>query len=212
MPKTSIFQPVELPTLKHNVADLIEEAILSGKVKPGERLNESQLSRDLRVSRAPIREALQQLEKQGLVVNQARRGMFVVHLDDEDVQKINAVRLGLEAQAMTLAREHMTPQATARLEQALDRLERSENASPAIRARLDFDFHRSIWALSGNEYLERTLETLMAPLFANAVLRIVKVEKARLVLMSHRPLFDFLVGSSRESPLKLISEHVRVRY
>jgi DNA-binding GntR family transcriptional regulator len=211
MPRTAIFQPVELPTLKRNVADLIEEAILSGKVKPGERLNESQLSRDLRVSRAPIREALQQLEKQGLVINRARRGMFVVHLDSEDAHKINSVRVPLEAQALTLARERMTPQAKAKVEQALDRLERSENATPAVRARLDFEFHRTLWALTGNEYLERTLETLTAPMFANAVLRNVKAEKVRIYVISHRPLFEYVTGATRDNPVKLVTEHVRFK-
>jgi DNA-binding GntR family transcriptional regulator len=170
----TLFSPVEVPTLKHNLVELLTEAIFSGKIKPGERLNESQLARDLKVSRAPIREALQQLEEQGLVINHPRRGMFVVFLEDEDIQKINSVRLILEAEALRLCRARITPPGLAKLTQALERLERAESALPNVRARLDFDFHRAIWNLTGNEYLERVLTSLTAPLFAHSVIRILK--------------------------------------
>ena len=66
--------------LSQDIAEQLVEAVLSGRLKAGSRLNESQLSRELHVSRAPIREALKQLQEQGLVVHQPRRGMFVVSL------------------------------------------------------------------------------------------------------------------------------------
>src|SRR5258708_2098226 len=100
MPRRSLFGPIRTQkTLKDTAAGLLTEKILSGKIAPGERLNESQLSRQFRISRAPIREALQQLLEQGLVMNITRRGMFVVSLDSEDIQKINSLRLILEAEA-----------------------------------------------------------------------------------------------------------------
>src|SRR5262245_15772488 len=114
MKRSAMFAAVELPTLKSRGVEILSEAIFSGKIKPGERLNESQLSRELKISRAPIREALQQLEEQGLVVNHARRGMFVVHLEAADIEKINSVRLILEAQCLRLARTQLTPPAEAK--------------------------------------------------------------------------------------------------
>ncbi|MGA8266797.1 MAG: GntR family transcriptional regulator, partial [Candidatus Acidiferrales bacterium] len=87
-------------TLKEQVVRLLRTAILSGKISAGGRLNESQLARELGVSRVPIREALQQLEQQGLVVNVPRRGKFVISLSDEEIQKINSLRLILEAEAL----------------------------------------------------------------------------------------------------------------
>ena len=70
MRKSAIFAPVELSTLKLNMVERLTEAIFTGKIRPGERLNESQLAREMQVSRAPIREALQQLQEQGLVEDQ----------------------------------------------------------------------------------------------------------------------------------------------
>ena len=210
MSRNATFAPVQIQTLKDSIADVISQAIFSGKIKPGDRLNESQLARELKVSRAPIREALQQLEEQGLIVNHPRRGMFVVNLEDDDLQRINSLRLIIEAEALRLARASMTAAAGARLAQNLDRLERSEDAPPNIRVKLDFDFHKAIWGLTGNPYIERTLSSLTAPLFAYGVIRAMKTEKVRLVIYSHRPLFDYLLGKSSEPAIKVLADHLRV--
>ena len=205
-----MFSAVELPTLKTRGVEILTEAIFSGKIKPGERLNESQLSRELKISRAPIREALQQLEEQGLVVNKARRGMFVVHLEGDDIAKINSVRLILESECLLLARARLTPPAEARLVQILERLERSGSAPPNVRVRLDFDFHKAIWAITENEYLERTLIALSGPLFAHSVLRIMKSDKIRHIIFSHRPLLSFIQGNSKQPAETIMAEHLNL--
>lgn len=210
MPKTTRFQPMAVTTLKENIAEVMTEAIFSGKLKPGERLNESQLARDLQVSRAPIREALQHLQEQGLVMNSPRRGMFVVLLEDEDIAKINSVRIILEAEVFRLVRAQMTKPDEGKLLQLLERLEKSENATPAVRAKYDFEFHRAIWGLCGNDVLERTLHGLTAPQFAHSVLRIIKSEKVRLIVHSHRPLMEFLQGKLKMRAEELIAEHLRI--
>lgn len=210
MTRNAAFAPVVLPTLKHNIVEIISEAIFTGKIKPGERLNESQLARDLRVSRAPIREALQQLQEQGIIVNHPRRGMFVVHLEDEDLQKINSVRIILEAEAFRLARANYTPPARGKLTQILDKMERSEGAAPSVRVKLDFEFHKMIWSLTGNEYLERTLASLTAPLFAYGVIRAMKSDKVRHVIFSHRPLLDFLDGESSDTAEQVLAAHLNI--
>jgi DNA-binding GntR family transcriptional regulator len=210
MPKSPVFAPVSVNTVKHNVVGVLTEAIFSGKMKPGERLNESQLARELHVSRAPIREALQQLQEQGLVLNNPRRGMFVVHLEEDDIRKMNSVRLLLEAEALRLCKANLTPQIEAKLTQLLERLEKSESATASSRVKLDFDFHKTIWAACGNEYLERTLNGLSAPLFAHSVLRFVKSDKIKHIVFSHRPLLDFIKGNTKVSAEKIVAEHLRV--
>jgi DNA-binding GntR family transcriptional regulator len=150
------------------------------------------------------------LQEQGLVVNHARRGMFVFDLEPEDIQKINGVRLLLEAECLRLARTNLTTQSEAKLVQVLDRLERSESASPNIRARLDFDFHRAVWAIAGNKYLERTLTSLSGPVFAHSVLRIMKSDKIRHIIYSHRPLLSFIQGNSKVTAETTMSDHLKV--
>ena len=205
-------RPIETEgTLKRRTVELITDAILSGELKPGERVNESHLARQLRVSRSPIREALQQLQEQSLIVNIPRRGMFVVTLEDKDIQKINSLRVVLEAETLRLARKNLTPQ---RQEQLEDLLVQMENAPPvAIKLcmKLDFEFHRTIWSFSDNEYLEKVLTGLTAPVFAHSVRALLQSDRLRLVLDSHRPLFEFICGDRKRTAEQVMLAHLSIR-
>jgi DNA-binding GntR family transcriptional regulator len=207
---TESFEPMRARTLKESIVETLTESILSGKFTMGERLNESRLSRELRVSRAPIREALQQLHQSGLAVNLPRRGMFVVSLDDEDVQKINSLRLVLESEALRLCRARLLPPAEKKLTQLVERMERMKLTSAFQASSIDLEFHRLVWSLTKNEYLERTLTSLTAPLFAYAVLRKPKAEKMRMVLDSHHPLLEYVTGRSDESAEDVMLSHLRL--
>ena len=206
--KDSIFQPIaNNATLKDRTIQMLTEAILSGKIKPGERLNESQLARDLGVSRAPVREAMQQLQEQSLIVNMPRRGMFAVSLNDEEIEKINSLRIVLESEALRHARKHLTPQRKKKLKQLLATIENMGPASAKSSMPIDFEFHRTIWSYSNNEYLLKTLVTLTAPVFAHTVRT--RLHGARPVrLLSHRPILDFICGNSNESAEQIMQTHV----
>ncbi len=199
-------------TLSDSIVDLIRQRIVSGAIPPGRRLNESELARKLKVSRAPIREAFRQLHEQGLATNNPRRGMFVVNLEEEDLQKINSLRLVLEAEALRLARTNMTAQAEKKLRQLLLRMERIADAPVFQVVSADIEFHRAIWQMSGNEYLDRTLTSLTAPLFMYATLLVVKGKRKKIVLDSHQPLLDWLLGKRDESAEQLMFDLLKTRW
>ena len=106
-------------TLRAHVVKILSAGILSGKYKPGDRLNESQIARELNISRIPVREALSQLQEQGLVQNRERRGMFVTNIGPEEVLQISSLRIVLETEALRLAQKHMTPETLAALRATL---------------------------------------------------------------------------------------------
>lgn len=213
MARQSVIGPIPAQkTLKDAAAALLIQQIFSGKIRPGERLNESELSRQLSISRAPIREALQQLLEQGIVVSVARRGMFVVSLDQEDIQKINSLRLVLESEALRLARRFASSKDIQKLTGLVVKMENMDSAPTPDSVRVDIEFHRMIWKLAGNEYLEKMLTSLTAPLFANALLTHLRAEKQRMVLDSHRPLLVYLQGKSKESAEKLMFAHLALRW
>jgi DNA-binding GntR family transcriptional regulator len=205
----------ELPpaTLKGHVADRIRHAILSGTLQPGERLNETGLAAELKVSRIPVREALLQLQEQGLVISQPRRGMFVVRLGEEDVQRINSLRIILEAEAMKLCRANLTATFEARLAALADRLEDCQSESDFDASMLDLEFHRTIWVGSGNPYLEKTLNSLVTVLFSHQTLAYLAAPGGRhWPLTHHRALFDVVCGVSSISPEAAMVNHLRFRY
>src|SRR5689334_14953031 len=177
------------PTLRAHVVQMLSAGILSGKYKPGDRLNESQIARELNISRIPVREALSQLQEQGLVQNRERRGMFVTNITPEEVLQINSLRLILEAEALRLARARMTPEIQAELEALAEQMD-NWNGNLLEAAGLDLQFHRVLWRASGNPYLERTLYGLIIPLFAHKTLEHVTHDVRRWRLNHHRNLLD----------------------
>lgn len=208
---------VDLPsgaptTLKAYVYNMIREAIVSGRYKPGSRLNESQLAREFNISRIPIREALMQLQEHGLVMNHERRGMFVTELTEEDVQRINSLRVVLEAEALKLARARMTRQIAARLTSLVEQMEKAADNSEMDSAAIDLEFHRTIWEAAGNPYLSKTLDSLSTVLFAHTALENVSKDAMNWRLNHHRGLLDVALGKSDASPEQAVIEHLRMHY
>jgi len=206
-------RPITTPTtLKAHVFNMLRDAIISGRYKPGARLNESQLAREFNISRIPIREALMQLQEHGLVMNHERRGMFVTELTDEDVQRINSLRVVLEAEALKLCRANMTKQNAAKLTALVDQMDAWVDGAEIDAAAIDLEFHRTLWALAGNPYLTKTLDSLSTVLFAHTALEHVSSETIRWRLNHHRALLDVVLGKSDVSPEDAVISHLKVSY
>jgi DNA-binding GntR family transcriptional regulator len=202
-------------TLKDQVVQLLSSAILSGKLKPGERLNESKFARDLGVSRIPIREALQQLQERGLVVDIPRRGKFVVNLSDEEIQKINSLRIILEAEALRLCRAKMPPEDGEILQGLVEKMKNSAQLPEIEAAALDLEFHRTIWRYCGNLYLVSALETIVVPLFAHRVLWRINRDMlgwAAILVKQHRALVEYVLGNIQTPAEEVMLEHLSYRY
>ncbi|WP_298197011.1 GntR family transcriptional regulator [Novosphingobium sp.] len=203
--------PSETPsTLRNHIARALRQQILEGRYKPGDRLNESQIAREFSTSRIPVREALSHLQEQGLVMNFERRGMFVIQLSETEVQQINSLRIVLEAEAMKLARSHMTPEIRAQLEELVEQMEHWEGPL-AEAADLDRRFHQLIWHASGNPWLERMLNQLTIALFAHTTLEHVSREMRQWRLNHHRELLDVVVGGNVDPRMALLT-HLRMAY
>ena len=198
-------------TLKLYLAQRLRDAILSGKYKPGERLNESMIAREFDISRIPVREALFQLQESGLVTNHKHRGVFVTVLSEEDTQRINSVRMVLETEAMKLARARMTPEVAATLSALADKME-VWSGQMAEAAELDLKFHRTIWEASGNPYLVKTLDSLMTVLFAHKTIESVSYELRQWRLNHHRALLDALLDPGEPDIAGALLIHLRMAY
>src|SRR6266550_2914870 len=107
---------VEGGGLRHEISDILREAIWTGVLRPGQRLSENWLAGEIGVSRPPLREAIRVLEQEGLVVSIPRRGSFVRTLAGQDISEIYTVRCALEGMAAELAMEAL-PHELERLDQ-----------------------------------------------------------------------------------------------
>ena len=197
-------------TLRTHIARTLRQQILAGRYRPGDRLNESQIAREFNTSRIPVREALSHLQEQGLVMSLERRGMFVMQLSETEVQQINSLRIVLEAEAMKLARAHMTPAVQEELTALVNQMEHWEGPL-AEAAELDRRFHQVIWEAAGNPWLFRMLDQLTIALFAHKTLEHVSREMRQWRLNHHRELLDVVTGGSADPRLALLT-HLRMAY
>ena len=105
--------------LRIQVFNTLEDAILNGSYKEGDSLNELRLSKSLGVSRTPVREALMQLELEGLVKNIPNKGAVVVGVSEQDVEDIYEIRIRTEGLAARLCAEKITDEELEELEQCM---------------------------------------------------------------------------------------------
>lgn len=205
-------QPLAPSTLKSHVFQRLRESIVSGRYRPGDRLNESRIAREFGISRIPVREALMQLQEHGLVMNHERRGMFVTRLSEEDVQRINSLRVVLEAEALKLCRLKISKQDAARLTAIVERMEAWTERTEMDAAALDLEFHRALWEAAGNPYLTKALDSIVTSLFAHKALENVSADLKRWMLHHHRALLDVALGNSNIEAEAAIIIHMRTGY
>jgi DNA-binding GntR family transcriptional regulator len=152
------FKPVGLGA---QVAEILTQAILEGRFKGGDQLVENDLQAHFGISRSPLREALRELEKKGLVVLVPRKGTFVKRITRKDVEENFPVRAALEGLAAKLALANMTEDARQRMSRALEKMR------TAVRTRdtklfytHHLDFHETFIERSGNDALIALLKNL----------------------------------------------------
>ena len=159
-----------IQTAPQAAAQALREAIISGELKGGDRILEQKWSIRLGIGQPTLREALRELEHQGLLRKQPQRGTYVAQLRPEDYQRILEVRISLEAIAIGKATARLTPETEKKLTELVTTMAGTEGDGN-VRNFHDCDvlFHRTIWDLAANEYLSELLETITFRLFAFSI-------------------------------------------
>lgn len=152
--------------LRDVVFNTLRRSILTGELKPGERLMEIHLADRLGVSRTPIREAIRKLELEGLVTMIPRRGAEVAQITEKHLRDVLEVRRALDALAVELACERITDAELESLKDACDNFEKETKQGNANRLeRADVAFHDIILNASGNERLVQMISNLSQQMY-----------------------------------------------
>jgi DNA-binding GntR family transcriptional regulator len=162
---------LNLQTAPQAAAQAIRESIISGELRGGDRLIEQKWAARLGIGQPTLREALQELEHQGLLRKTHQRGTYVAQLSPQDYRLIQEVRIPLEAIAVGAAAENFTAEADHELTERVEAMTGTGVSRNDIQLfhENDVAFHRKIWDLSGNPYLKDTLETITFRLFVFSV-------------------------------------------
>lgn len=150
-----ILEPIKLKSLREHVHEELRQAIISGRFKTGSRLNERKLAADLGTSTSPLKEALRQLESEGLVRTEARRGTFVT-FSARQAEEMTLARAALESVIARQAARHGTEADFDRLRGLIDGMRAAVEAGHVLELiDLNETFHDTIHDASGCEYLRR---------------------------------------------------------
>jgi DNA-binding GntR family transcriptional regulator len=191
----------------------IKEMVLTGRLKPGNRLLDRDLAGELGVSRTPVREALSRLAQDGLLENGRGIGYYVADLDAKQVADLYALREVLEAHAARLAAERITAQDIKELVGVLATLDHLI-ADPSKRGeeiRIGLKIHEIIARASGDVFLYETMARLLnrMHLFIWMDTLHEDAERAELTRREHRDLVGFIHSGKAEQAEQLIRTHIR---
>lgn len=196
-------------TLADRVYEFIKKKILSLAFAPGEKLNVSRLAEELNVSNTPIREAINRLEKVGLVESVPYRGTFVRSLSSSEVREAYQVRAALEKLAVRLAVERITEAMLAGLDEKVQEYARAlqdDDIASAVQA--DFGFHDLLVQASGNRVLLEVFRVLADRLH---MLRYIEDpdRKRRAFLEGHVLVVQALRDRDADKAAEAIARHIR---
>ncbi|MCC6455389.1 MAG: GntR family transcriptional regulator [Caldilineaceae bacterium] len=152
-------------SLKDQSTELLRSYIISGRIPPGTKLVERELADLLGVSRMPARDALMDLEREGLVVSRPN-GRYVIELDARAIDQLFEMRLVLERLAVSAAAINHSPQNCAALRANLAQMAAAiaRNDRDAY-VRSDLEAHQLIWHQANNPYLLKMLNSIVGPIF-----------------------------------------------
>jgi len=174
-------------TLSGKTTTALREAIISGKIAAGEKLNEPRLAEQFNVSRGPLREAIRRLVAMRLVRYIPNQGATVVTLDLDSIMELYEVREALESKAASLAAINMSDDEIAKLRALLDvhHQHYDSNSGEYMQAEGDFDFHYQIIKGSGNSLL---INQLCNELYH--LIRMFRAQTSRVKIRSNRALVE----------------------
>ena len=156
-----VFGPQSAPSLRERVHDALRDAIIAGRLKPGQRLKERDVAAQMCISTTPVKEALRKLEQEGLVDSRPRQGGIVSDVALTSVREIVEIRAGLEGLAARYASEKITELELATMRAQLERMQALTEAG-AVRELVvaNAAFHTLIRDAAHNHFVSTFVATI----------------------------------------------------
>lgn len=199
----------EFLPLRDVVFNTLRKAILTGELKPGERLMEIHLANRLGVSRTPIREAIRKLELEGLVIMIPRRGAEVAQITEKNLKDVLEVRRALDALCVELACDRISADEEEQLREACDEFERAtETKDATIIAKADVEFHDIIVQATGNQRLIQLINNLSEQMYRYRFEYIKDENRHDNLISEHRMIYEGIVNRDKEKAAQAAKLHI----
>jgi len=195
--------------LREIVFETLREAIIQGRLEPGERLMEIQLAEEMGVSRTPVREAIRKLELEGFVVMVPRKGAYVAGISVKDIVDVFEVRAALEALAAGLAAERATTEELEEMERAvLLNYEVSSGHNLDTLVERDISFHDLIYRASRNQRLVQIVTHLKEQIQRFRTTSLALPGRGRHAVEEHKNIVEAISSRNVELAGNLAREHI----
>lgn len=207
MNKSRFLEPLVRESTPSIIADKIRDAIGHGDLPAGAQLYEAELARTLGVSRGPLREGLQRLTQEGLLVSIRNRGVFVIEMTPDNVSDMYAVRSAVERAAVTMIIRQRDPQAASKsLTRICEEMARAEGVDG--RSEWDISFHEELVALSESPRLKRVHRTVITEtrMCIHALATSYALSDDRVA--EHQAIADAIGAGDPEAADRLMVEHM----
>lgn len=196
-------------TLRGRVFQKIRDDILNGKYKSCDELREIVIGEELGVSRTPVREALRQLELEGLVEIIPNKGAYVKGISNKDVQDIYLIRSRLEGLAARMAAENISEDDLTEMEESIILAEfnlRKMKKNQVVE--LDSKFHEVLYRASGSRILNHLLTDYHQYVHSARIRSVKTHERAQKSVEEHREILEAIRNHDGDLAEKLAHEHI----
>lgn len=198
---------VETADLVEKVYSAIKEMILNGELVPGQKLVQEDMASQLGVSRTPILSAFSKLEKEWLVKSIPRRGYYIYEMSREEKLNLFDIRLRLESLGACKAAELGSQKEKRELTVLVDSVSAKDfAASPGDFNKHDYEFHRSIMAMSRNPMLSTMISSYNIISLSNQDENSINYEKS---IAAHREISRAIAESNGEEAERLMTGHIQ---
>lgn len=205
----SLMNDDEYLPLRDVVFNTLRQEILTGKLKPGERLMEIHLANKLGVSRTPIREAIRKLELEGLVIMIPRRGAEVAQITWKNLKEVLEVRRALDVLVIELACERMTSDQLEKLYVACDKFKAATKTLDTRKvAEADVELHDIIIESAGNRRLTQLLNNLAEQMYRYRFEYLKDATQHEMLVQEHYEMYQSILNKDKESAAKAVCKHI----
>ena len=208
---TGNLSPVTSVIRRDAVLSQLRNAILTNRLKPGERIREVQLARDLGVSRPTLREAIYQLIHEGLLVQEPHKGVTVADIDAATITDIAVVRAALETIAAKAIATDKDDAAREKLRQVWITYDEAAASGDTVRENeAHMELHRTVWLASHNSMLERIWPIVSASVNLALSTDIAARQDTERNRRMHRELVEAILYNRRRRIVSAVREHIQI--
>lgn len=199
----------EFLPLRDVVFNTLRKAILTGQLKPGDRLMEVHLAKRLGVSRTPIREAIHKLEQEGLVTMIPRRGAEVARITERSLQDVLEVRRALDELSVELACERITAEQIGELTKACEQFEQATHSGDtAAVAKADVAYHDIIVKAAGNRRLQQLVNNLAEQMYRYRFVYLKDISQHEMLVKEHQEILQYIRKRDKEGASQAARKHI----